>query len=64
MQLWNRINGGRSIRVNLSETHGPGFVSKPHFGFVEENGNNMGAKQEKSGIFFISVIPKNVYTLI
>lgn len=47
VRLWSRINGGRGIRVNLLGTHGPGFVSKPHFGFVEENGNDMGAKQEK-----------------
>lgn len=52
VQLWSRINGGRGIRVNLLGTHGPGFVSKPHFGFVEENGNDMGAKQEKGVLFF------------
>ena len=45
VRLWSRINGGRGIRVNLLGTHGPGFVSKPHFGFVEGNGNDMGAKQ-------------------
>lgn len=40
--LWSRINGGREIRVNLLGPHGPGFVSKPHFGFVEGNGNESG----------------------
>lgn len=50
--LWSRINGGRGIRVNLLGTHGPGFVSKAHFGFVEGNGNDMRAKQEKKSYFF------------
>lgn len=57
--LWSRINGGRGIRVNLLGTHGPGFVSKPHFGFVEGNGNDMGAKQENT--FFIYVPPNSVF---
>lgn len=51
MRLWSRINGGRGIRVNLLGTHGPGFVSKPHFGFVEGNGNDTGAKQGKQRLF-------------
>lgn len=60
MWLWSRINGGRGIRVNLLGTHGPGFVSKPHFGSVEGNGNDTGAKQGKKKVCFdlrLDVIP-------
>lgn len=46
-----QINGGCGIRVNLLGPHGPGFVSKPHFGFVEGNGNDMRAKQGKQSLY-------------
>lgn len=46
-----RINGGCGIRVNLLGPHGPGFVSKPHFGFVEGNGNDTRAKQGKQSLW-------------
>lgn len=48
-----QVNGGCGIRVNLLGPHGPGFVSKPHFGFVEGNGNDMRAKQGKQSLHIL-----------
>lgn len=53
MRLWSRINGGCGIRVNLLGTHGPGFVSKAHFGCVEGNENDTGAKQGEQSLFSV-----------
>lgn len=46
-----QVNGGCGIRVTLLGPPGPGFVSKPHFGFVEGNGNDMRAKQGKQSLY-------------
>lgn len=56
MRLWSRINGGCGIRVNLLGTHGPGFVSKAHFGCVEGNENDTGGKTRRTKSVFSHVL--------
>ena len=50
-----QVNGGCGIRVNLLGPDGPGFVSKPHFGVVEGNGNDMRAKQGKQSLYSLQL---------